>query len=100
MQDVKAGKWTLLRGTPAADPGEHLLVISLIGASDVVSFNPDGSVATELLARCTAEVDIAPDSEAVDVLVTFVSEPDTTVATCTVEALQADERDEADVKGR
>ena len=84
MQDVKASRWPRLRGGPAAGPGRHLLVVSLIGASDVVSFNPDGSVATELLARCSADVDVAPDADALNLLVTFVPRPDSTLATCTV----------------
>src|SRR5262245_27406878 len=49
FQPVKASKCTLLGGTPAISPGRHLLVMSLIGSSDVASYNPDGTIATELL---------------------------------------------------
>lgn len=85
MQPVGGRRWTLLRGSPAAGPGRHLVVISLIGTSDLVSYNPDGSVATELLGRCAATLDVAPDAEAVEVLVTFESEASSTAATCRVE---------------
>ena len=84
MQNVGGRQWTLLRGAPATAPGRRLLVISLIGASDVASYNPDGTVATELMGRCATEVDVAPDADAIDVVVRFQSEPETTVATCTV----------------
>jgi hypothetical protein len=85
MQNVGGRRWTLLRGAPATAPGRRLLVISLIGASDVASYNPDGTVATELMGRCSTEVDVAPYTDAVDIIVRFESEAETATATCTVE---------------
>ena len=81
---AKPAKWSLMRGTPAATPGSHLLVISLTGSSDVVSFNPDGTIASELLARCATEVRVAPDASVVKVVVTFHPDPESARATCSI----------------
>jgi hypothetical protein len=85
MRNVGARRWTLLRGEPATTPGRHLLVVSLIGASDVASYNPDGSAATELMGRCSTEVDVPPGVGSIDVVVRFTSEPETTAATCEIQ---------------
>ena len=82
----RGATWTLLGGVPAVAPGQHQLVISLIGSSDVASRNPDGTVASELMGRCTAEVDVALDATSLDIVVRFADEPDETAATCTIEA--------------
>ena len=59
---------------PTATPGEHRLVVSVLGTYDVPSYAPDGSRAFDLLSRCWADVDV-PTAGALDVLITF-SHPD------------------------
>jgi hypothetical protein len=83
-QNVNGRRWTLLRGEPVVAPGPHRLVVSLLGQSDVASYNPDGTVASELMGRCTTDVDVAPDAASLDLVVTFESEPEDTAATCTI----------------
>jgi hypothetical protein len=56
---------------PRLPVGEHELVISLLGSSDVVSLNPDGSRAFDLLGRCALNVDVTSVDDVVQVKVTF-----------------------------
>ena len=63
-----------LGAEPAAAPGPHRLVVSVLGSYDVPSYAPDGSRAFDLLSRCWTDVDV-PTAGALDVLVTF-SNPD------------------------
>jgi hypothetical protein len=58
-------------GTPTISPGRHLIVVSLLGSYDAPSFNPDGTVATDLLARCSTDVTAVVGSPAVSAVVTF-----------------------------
>ena len=86
MEAVEGTHWTLLRGSPVTAAGRHLLVVSLTGSSDVPSYGPDGTIARDLLGRCTTEVDVAPDAQGLDIVVAFKPQPATTRATCTIDA--------------
>jgi hypothetical protein len=86
MQAVDGKHWKLLRGSPATAPGRKLLVVSLVGQSDIQSYNPDGTVATELMGRCAREVDVAANAERVDIVVTFKPDPATGRATCKIKS--------------
>jgi len=57
---------------PGLSPGQHQLVVSLLGSSDVPSYNPDGSRAFDLVGRCSATVDVPATATSVSVVVTFV----------------------------
>lgn len=71
---------------PAVTPGPHRLVMSLLGAYDVASYAPDGSRAFDLLGRCAVDVEVAPDADGLDVLVTFTRDPASFDASCTMAA--------------
>jgi hypothetical protein len=68
---------------PRLPLGTHELVISLLGSYDVVSLNPDGSKALDLLGRCTLEVEVTSVDQVVSVLVTFTPGQDFN-ASCTI----------------
>ena len=70
---------------PILTPGVHKVVVSLLGSSDAVSFNPDGSVATDLLARCSAIIEVRAGSSPLKAVVTFAEgDPSTFAGTCSV----------------
>jgi hypothetical protein len=69
---------------PRLELGEHELVISLLGSSDVVSLNPDGTRALDLLGRCTLNLDVTSVSDVVQVKVTFTPGQDFE-ASCSIE---------------
>jgi hypothetical protein len=75
-----------LGGSPAAMPGPHRLVVSLLGSYDTPSYGPDGSRAFDLLGRCTADVEVPPVAGGLDVLVTFTPDEGSFRASCTVVA--------------
>ena len=75
-----------LGGSPAAMPGPHRLVVSLLGSYDTPSYGPDGSRAFDLLGRCTADVEVPPVADGLDVLVTFTPDEANFRASCTVVA--------------
>lgn len=56
--------------------------MSLLGSSDVPSYNPDGSRALDFLGRCSTEVDVKPAETSVSVVVTFVPNSQDFDATC------------------
>ncbi|HEX7490671.1 MAG TPA: hypothetical protein VF337_03090 [Candidatus Limnocylindrales bacterium] len=59
---------------PEVWPGDHTLVVSVLGSSDLpASFNPDGSQASDIIGRCQTE--IAVDSSATHLLVTISLSP-------------------------
>ena len=62
-----------------------LPVIPLFGSYDTPSFGSDGTVVLDLLGRCTADIDVAPDAEGVDVLVTFTPDEVSFRASRTIE---------------
>ena len=70
---------------PVLTAGDHLLVVSLLGTSDVPSFHPDGSEATDLLARCSTLAGVEGDGDPMDVVVTFTPSETTFDATCSIE---------------
>jgi hypothetical protein len=70
---------------PALTPGSHLLVASLLGVSDVPSVNPDGTEATDMLGRCSADVDVAAGADVVVAVVTFAPTASSLEATCSIE---------------
>lgn len=73
-----------LSGSPAAAPGRHRLVVSLLGSYDTLSFAPDGSRAFDLLGRCTADVEVPPEAAGLDVILTFTPDEASFRASCTV----------------
>lgn len=68
---------------PRLPVGGHELVISLLGSYDVVSLNPDGSRALDLLGRCAVDVEVTSVDQVVSVLVTFTPGQDFD-ASCTI----------------
>ena len=74
---------------PSLSPGRHRLVVSLLGSSDTPSINPDGSWAFDALGRCTSDVDVRPDTTAIRLVVTFVPDPSSFRATCSIEVAPA-----------
>lgn len=70
---------------PLLAAGSHELVVSLIGGTDLVSYNPDGTVSTELLGRCQRTVTIPPVTALLEVRVTFTPEAGSFRATCSIE---------------
>jgi hypothetical protein len=70
---------------PALAPGRHRLVMSLLGRSDLVSYAPDGSIATDLLSRCTADVNVMTATPRVSVLATFTPDGVSHGGPCTLE---------------
>jgi hypothetical protein len=69
---------------PMIPPGNHQVVISLLGSYDTPSYAPDGTVATDLLARCIGKVEVGPESSVVNVRVTFTPDGASFRASCTV----------------
>ncbi len=75
---------TAVGAVPTLAVGTHQVVISLLGSSDAISFAPDGTIATDLLSRCSADVDVTPSTSQVSILVTFTPDGQTYGGTCTV----------------
>ncbi len=73
--------WTV----PNLPAGRHRLLFSLLGGSDLLSFTPDGEIARDLLSRCSLDVEVAPSTTQVGVLVTFVPDGVGFGGTCSVE---------------
>lgn len=73
---------------PTIPIGQHEIVISLLGSSDVPSYNPDGSRAFDLLGRCMSNVEVGSTTSQVDVLVTFTPDHDSFRASCVLEVTQ------------
>ena len=71
---------------PTLAPGAHRLVISLLGSYDTPSFNPDRSIATDLLSRCALDVDVEPAAGPVEIQVTFTPDGVSFGGSCTIEA--------------
>jgi hypothetical protein len=60
---ANAGTTDDFLATPSGDPltltpGRQEIIVSLLGSYDMPSLNPDGTVATDLLARCSIGVDV------------------------------------------
>ncbi len=70
---------------PTLAPGRNLVVVSLVGAYDTASFNPDGTLATDLLSRCTALADVTTGSQALAAVVTFTPNELDFGGTCSIE---------------
>lgn len=73
-----------LAGSPAAAPGRHLLVVSLLGSYDTPSYAPDGSRAFDLLGRCVTDVEVEASAGGLRVVVTFTPDDASFRASCTV----------------
>ena len=74
---------------PTAAPGQHRLVVSVLGTYDVPSYAPDGSRAFDLVSRCWADVDV-PTAGALDVVITFFDpDPASFRVSCSVVARAA-----------
>jgi hypothetical protein len=71
--------------SPAAAPGAHRLVVSLLGSNDTPSYGPDGSKSTDLLGRCMTDIEV-PTAGSLDVLITFKPDEASFRASCTVVA--------------
>jgi len=86
--DSSGGTATQFEPTPSSalprlPLGPHELVISLLGSYDVVSLNPDGSRALDLLGRCALDIEVTSVDQVVSVLVTFTPGHDFD-ASCTI----------------
>ncbi len=64
--------------------GPHQLVVSLLGSYDTPSYAPDGTIATDLLSRCSTELNVTSATSKVSVLVTFSPDPQSFGGTCTL----------------
>ena len=73
---------TPLGTVPNLAIGPHRLVLSLLGSYDTPSFAADGTVATDLLARCVGDVDVMATTRTVAVVITFTPDPETFGGTC------------------
>lgn len=69
---------------PVLTPGPNLVVVSLLGTYDTPSFNPDGTMATDLLARCATEVDAPAAAVSVAAVVTFTRRAEDFGGTCSI----------------
>jgi hypothetical protein len=78
---------TPYRPVPTLAPGGHRLVVSLLGSYDTPSYAPDGSIATDLLSRCTLDVDVASGSGPIAVRVTFTPHGESFGGTCVIEGV-------------
>jgi hypothetical protein len=58
-------------GAPSVLPGKHRLVMSMLGQYDTPSYDANGEIARDLLARCSADIEPTDGSGPIDVLVTF-----------------------------
>jgi hypothetical protein len=72
---------------PTLAPGGQRLVISLLGSYDTPSYAPDGSIARDLLSRCTLDVDVEPADGSVEIQVTFTPDGVSFGGTCSIEAV-------------
>jgi hypothetical protein len=75
---------TTVDQAPALEPGAHLLVVSLLGSSDVPSLDASGHVARDLVARCAAPVDVDAGAGRLSAVVTFVPTESSSAATCSI----------------
>ena len=73
---------------PTLASGGHRLVISLLGSYDTVSYTPDGSIARDLLSRCTLDVDVEPADGPVEIQVTFTPDGVSFGGTCSIETVR------------
>lgn len=71
--------------SPAAVPGAHRLIVSLLGSYDTPSYAPDGSRVTDLLGRCTIDIEVSA-AGSLNVLITFSPDGASFRASCTVVA--------------
>lgn len=76
---------TPYRPIPTLAPGASRLVVSLLGGYDTPSYAPDGSIATDLLARCTLDVEVDPTAGPVTVRVTFTPDGISFGGSCVIE---------------
>lgn len=83
--DTEAFDPTPFGTIPTLAPGGHRIVISLLGSYDTVSYAPDGSVARDLLSRCTLDVDVDPADGPVEIQVTFTPDGVSFGGTCSIE---------------
>jgi hypothetical protein len=72
-------------GIPTLAPGGNRLIISLLGSYDTPSYDPDGSIATDLLSRCSIDIDLDPAAGPVEVQVTFTPDGLSFGGSCTIE---------------
>jgi hypothetical protein len=66
--------------------GNYEIVISILGLTDIPSYNPDGSVATFLLGRCSRDVSVIPATQTITVRVTFRQTQGMLAGVCEIEA--------------
>jgi hypothetical protein len=72
---------------PFLEIGRHLVVVSLLGTNDTPSYNPDGTRATDLLARCTATVEVRAGSGPIAAVVTFPPDGSSFGGRCSIRIL-------------
>jgi hypothetical protein len=71
---------------PGLVAGSHQLVVTLLGSSDIPSYNPDGSRAFDLVGRCSTELDIPARAASVSVVVTFEPNGENYQTACSLKA--------------
>jgi hypothetical protein len=76
---------TLIGVIPAATVGPHLVVVTVTGSYDVASYESDGSLAVELVSRCTSPVDFPAGTISAVIVVTFDADGTTYRAPCSIE---------------
>lgn len=69
---------------PTLTPGRHQLIVSLLGSYDTPSLNPDGTVATDLLARCSARVSVGVGAQPLSAVVTFTPDYESFRGSCSI----------------
>jgi hypothetical protein len=78
---------TTVDRAPTLEPGAHLLVVSLLGSSDVPSFDPSGNEVRDIVARCSVPIDVDAGIERLSAVVTFVPADSGSVATCSIKVV-------------
>jgi hypothetical protein len=75
---------TPIGDAPTVFPGKHRLLMSMLGSYDVASYDANGELAQDLLARCSVDLEATEGSGPIDVLVTFTPIGSGWEATCEV----------------
>lgn len=76
---------TLIGVIPAARVGRHLVVVRVTGSYDVASYESDGSLAVDLVSRCTSPVDFPAGTIGAVIVVTFDADGTSYRAPCSIE---------------
>jgi len=74
----------LIGTVPRLPPGAYAVVVSVLGTYDTPSYRPDGSLATDLLSRCSGDIEVGQETSVVNIRVTFTPDPQSFRAACTL----------------